>query len=243
MSRSAPKPATKPGPKPGPKPSYVREYENLLRRLRREEPDEARVMARMVGDHYEEMGRAHRRLLEAHGLAPGARLADIGCGSGRTAYALRDIEGLDYLGTDIVPDLLDFARTKTGRADWRFELITDLVIPAADGWADFALFLSVFTHLTPSQSLIYLREAARILKPGGLVVFSYLDRDAPAQRAAYPSRWRQWLARRLGLDVRNQFVCRSDVDGWLGATALEEIKRYDGAEAAQHVVVARKPAP
>lgn len=221
-------------------PEYVREYRNLLRRLRREETDEARVMARMVGGKFEEMGQAHRRLLEENGLSPGMRLVDVGCGSGRTAWGLRDIDGLDYLGTDIVPDLLDFAREKCARPDWRFELVEELVIPAADDWADFILFLSVFTHLKPAQSLIYLNEARRVLRPGGKVVFSYLDRNAPAHVAAYPSLWRQWIARILKLDVRNEFVTRQIVDDWLRDSGLVELRRYDAADAAQHVVVAQR---
>ena len=36
-------------------------------------------------------------------------------------------------------------------------------------------FFSVFTHLLHEESFVYLREARRVLKPGGKVVLSFLD--------------------------------------------------------------------
>jgi 2-polyprenyl-3-methyl-5-hydroxy-6-metoxy-1,4-benzoquinol methylase len=42
------------------------------------------------------------------GLRDSMSFVDVGCGSGRLAYALRDMK-ISYLGTDVVPELVAYA--------------------------------------------------------------------------------------------------------------------------------------
>jgi SAM-dependent methyltransferase len=79
------------------------------------------------------------------------------------------------LGIDLVPDLVEYALKVTMRPDWRFEVIDHIEIPEADGQADMVCFFSVLTHLLHEQSYWYLEEAKRVLKPGGRIVFSFLE--------------------------------------------------------------------
>lgn len=135
-------------------------------------------MSLAVGGDYEVMGEALCVRLERFGLKDGDYLIDVGCGSGRLAYALsrsKYRETIRYLGVDIVPALLQFAAEKCQHPSWRFELAPGLMIPAADARADMVCFFSVFTHLMQEESFLYLREAQRVLKPGGKIVVSYLD--------------------------------------------------------------------
>lgn len=135
--------------------------------------DEAMKFA--VGGDFEVFGAIEAALLRHCGLEPGDMLVDVGCGSGRLAIPLsRDHLG-PYLGTDLVPDLLAYARARCERPDWRFELAKGLKIPAADETADMVCFFSVLTHLLHEQSYLYLAEARRVLKPGGRIVFSFLE--------------------------------------------------------------------
>jgi ubiquinone/menaquinone biosynthesis C-methylase UbiE len=111
-----------------------------------------------------------------------SQLIDVGCGSGRLAYALSRSKYRDtirYLGIDIIPAILEFAAEKCQCPSWRFELVTDLKIPEPDECADIVCFFSVFTHLMQEESFIYLREAQRVLKPGGKIVISYFDMADP----------------------------------------------------------------
>jgi SAM-dependent methyltransferase len=74
-----------------------------------------------------------------------------------------------------VPDLVSYAQKLTLRPDWRFQVVRRIEIPEKDDEADFVCFFSVFTHLSHEDSYRYLREAKRVLKPGGKIVFSFLE--------------------------------------------------------------------
>ena len=153
---------------------FSRDYRRLVRRLLADHPrDEAMSIA--VGGAYEEVGARLARVLGECGLEDGMRLADIGCGSGRLAHALASRVRLGaYLGIDVTPEVLAYARTRCP-ADYRFVLRDDLRIPAADASLDMACAFSVFTHLLHEETWLYLQEAARTLRPGGMLVFSFLE--------------------------------------------------------------------
>ena len=139
-------------------------------------------MSYIVGGQYETMGKELRRIVETHGLKDGDYLIDVGCGSGRLAWALSQSKFRDtirYLGIDIVPEMLEFAAEKCGQPAWRFELLLQPKIPEVDECADMVCFISVFTHLMQEESFVYLREAQRVLKSGGRILASYLDINTP----------------------------------------------------------------
>jgi ubiquinone/menaquinone biosynthesis C-methylase UbiE len=157
--------------------SYSEMMSNLLAKY-----DPATAMSLAVGGDYEEMGHALCGRLERFGLKDGNYLIDVGCGSGRLAYALSRSKYCDtirYLGIDIVPAMLEFAVEKCQRPSWRFQLATELKIPEANEQADMVCFFSVFTHLMQEESFLYLQEAQRVLKPAGKIVVSYLDISNP----------------------------------------------------------------
>ncbi len=100
-------------------------------------------------------------------MVPGvafARLLDIGCGTGqsRQVYAER-IRG--YVGIDLSFEALALARRKVPTAGWSQADASRL--PFADGCLDAVAFSSVLHHIPdPGPAL---REARRVLKPGGRV--------------------------------------------------------------------------
>jgi SAM-dependent methyltransferase len=135
--------------------------------------DDAARMA--VGGDFDATGLVMRQLLIHQGLQKDDYLIDVGCGSGRLAKPLAEYLDGKYLGIDVVPELLSYARNLVQRPDWRFELAEGLTIPEHDQTADMVCFFSVFTHLLHEESYAYLREAKRVLKPGGKIVLSFLD--------------------------------------------------------------------
>jgi SAM-dependent methyltransferase len=194
------------------RPHYVRDYRNLVRTLQRVDPVNA--MERAVGGDYAVIGNIQAQLLRELGLANGAYLIDIGCGSGRTAVALRDDPSLRYLGTDVVPELLDHARQAVQRSDWRFVLVESLAVPERDAAADMICMFSVVTHLTPNESRRYVADAVRVLKPGGKLVVSFLD-ESIERHIQVIGGWlfqlRERFARR---SVKNVALGRQVISAW-----------------------------
>ena len=135
--------------------------------------DEAAKLA--VGGDFETIGVLLRETLILHGLQKHHYVIDVGCGSGRLAKPLSEYLTGKYLGIDVVQQLLDYARKIVQRPDWRFQMAQGLTIPEADEQADMVCFFSVLTHLLHEESFVYLREAKRVLKPGGKIVLSFLD--------------------------------------------------------------------
>jgi ubiquinone/menaquinone biosynthesis C-methylase UbiE len=178
-----------------------------------------------IGADFESIGIMERELLVSEGLRRHDFVVDVGCGSGRLAVPLASYLRGPYLGTDVVPELLDHAHRMCGRPDWRFEVVDGLVIPAADATADFVCFFSVFTHLRHEESFRYLEEAKRVLKPGGRIVLSFLEFAIHSHWAAFE----QDLAR---FDDEagyvSQFMSRDGIEAWAEHLELDVCAMFDG---------------
>lgn len=221
-------------------PHYVREYRQLVRFLRRQGGDPASVFERAVGGSYHEQGAAQAAMALA--LAPDGpfTLIDVGCGSGRLSHALRAEKRVSYFGVDVVPELIAYAQEMSARPDWRFEVVTSLSLPCPDDWADMAIFMSVLTHLKPSECQQYLTEAARVLKPGGLVVASYLDRNHAHHRKNFRPAWRQRLARLMQREVMISFTTPEEMAAWFEQAGLTVRQTITKSPVGQHVMVGVK---
>ena len=189
---------------------FVEDYERLVADLIARHPiDEAMSIA--VGGYYEHIGSVEAAIVRHAGLRDGMTLIDLGCGSGRLAWALGRQMQVTYCGIDIVQALLDYAKTKSP-AHYRFLLSRDLHIPAPDASVDMVTAFSVFTHLLHTESFIYMEDIRRVLRPGGQLVFSFLE-------FAEPSHWHVFAAtvdaQRGGtLPHLNQFIERGAIERW-----------------------------
>jgi SAM-dependent methyltransferase len=147
------------------------------------QPEQAAQLA--VGGDFEAIGALEFFALKAHGLSSEHFVVDIGCGTGRLACQLARRGHQRYAGFDIMGSAVAHARDGCERPDWAFGVTDGLHIAVPDGVADFACFFSVFTHVTHEHTYLYLKEAHRLLKPGGLVVFSFLEFLLPAHWAEF----------------------------------------------------------
>lgn len=120
------------------------------------------------------------------------------------------VPDLHYLGTDVVPEMLDYARKMSARHDWTFACTDGGSIPCESAGADFVCFFSVFTHLTHEDAFRYLSEAKRVLKPGGFVVFSFLEFYIDSHWEVF----RQSLAHSRPGAHLNQFMDRHAIAAW-----------------------------
>ena len=205
-------------------PNYRDSYRRMVRRLKKQSGDRSAAMEEAVGGDFERIGLLERELLIGEGLGPDDFLVDVGCGSGRLAVQLVDYLTGRYLGTDVVPDLLDHARSVTRRGDWRFEEVRQLQIPAGEAEADMVCFFSVMTHLLHEESYRYLEEARRVLRPGGKVVFSFLD-------FSVQDHWRVFEGNVAAVgsgSVLNQFIDPAAIPVWAHHLGLEVSGVYRG---------------
>jgi ubiquinone/menaquinone biosynthesis C-methylase UbiE len=138
--------------------------------------------------------------------APADRVLDLGCGSGRALLWNRDWQST-MVGIDIAPYFAEQARASVDL------LLGDLrKLPFPDATFTRAYSLDVLEHLSPDALRAMLREAARVLTPGGqLFVYTHVRKNA---RIAVVLKWINGLARRLEraglIDLRQERLRKSD---------------------------------
>jgi SAM-dependent methyltransferase len=99
-----------------------------------------------------------------------------------------------------------------------------LSIPEKDNSADVVCFFSVFTHLLHEQSYIYLQEAKRVLKPGGMIVFSFLDFTLPQHWNVFETNLREV---KMGTHL-NMFMSKDAIPVWAERLNLKVQHIQDG---------------
>lgn len=110
--------------------------------------------------------------------AAGQPILDLGVGAGRTVPLLREISN-DYVGLDYTPELVEVCRQ-------RYPGVRIIQGDARDlsQFADESLQLVVFSFngidaVNASDRLTILREARRVLRTGGALLFSTHNRNGP----------------------------------------------------------------
>jgi ubiquinone/menaquinone biosynthesis C-methylase UbiE len=176
-----------------------------------------------VGGEFEATGLLERQTLIHFGLKRDHYLIDVGCGSGRLALPLTEYLTGRYLGIDIMPELIQYARNLVPRPNWRFEVAEGLSIPEKDNCADAVCFFSVCTHLLHEQSYIYLQEAKRFAKPGGMIVFSFLDFTLPQHWPVFEANVREVNRGHL-----NMFMSKNAIHVWAEHLNLKVQHIQDG---------------
>ena len=159
-----------------------------------------RLQVAVGGGDYLAIGREFRRhFVELGGLRPEHDVLDVGSGSGRMAYALKDWLSGSYEGFDVVPEAVEWCRRAIGsrHPNFRFTLAdirsdrynpggahdaAGYRFPYDDDSFDFAFLTSVFTHLRRPAVDNYVRELARVLRPGGRCVATYFLMNEEATR-------------------------------------------------------------
>ncbi len=224
-------------------PHYVHDYENFVDMLLANFPkDEA--MSHAVGGAYEETGRKESAILKYAGLRPHMSLVDVGCGSGRLASSLRDLD-IEYLGTDVVQKLLDYAKTRSPE-HFQFVRHTELTVPKANASVDMICAFSVFTHLQHTETYLYLTDFLRVLKPGGVVVFSFLEF---ATDHHWPVFVKTVADQKAGtMPHLNMFIERNAIRVWCGHLGFDVVEIVEGDAApwagdplGQCTAILRKP--
>lgn len=113
------------------------------------------------------------RLLPADWAWPGKRSLDFGCGSGRVLRHFLDLTpAAEFWGCDIDSASIEWLRDELSPPLYPFRNNLAPPLDAATGFFDLVWATSVFTHIDRWSE--WLLEMHRVLKPGGLLIASWL---------------------------------------------------------------------
>jgi len=103
----------------------------------------------------------------------GDKVLDIGCGNGRLLKLLKN-KRIDYTGSDIAEKLVEIAKQKYPQN--KFIVADGRKLPFPENYFDKVFSIAVL-HSIPSEEfrLQILKEAKRVLKPGGLLILTVWD--------------------------------------------------------------------
>jgi 2-polyprenyl-3-methyl-5-hydroxy-6-metoxy-1,4-benzoquinol methylase len=114
-----------------------------------------------------------RRFFEAAGVGTGMRVLDLGSGAGDVALLLADLVGPTghVLGVDMNADVLTTARTRAAAAGWanvEFHVGDIRELPRT---TDYDAVVGRWVLMYVPEPAQLLRQAAALLRPGGIVAF------------------------------------------------------------------------
>ncbi|MGE3619509.1 MAG: class I SAM-dependent methyltransferase [Acidimicrobiia bacterium] len=172
------------------------------------QPDEAYFdrMAAHARTHWWYEGR--RRLvagLLGGRLVPGARVLDVGCGTGDNLAMLAEVAGGPVVGVELSAHAV--ARAPLGPTGTRVAVARAEELPLAPASVDLACAMDVVEHL--DDDVAALEEVRRVLRPAGLLLvtvpaYQWLwsaHDDRAAHRRRYVRPEVEAVVRRAGFDV------------------------------------------
>jgi ubiquinone/menaquinone biosynthesis C-methylase UbiE len=219
-----------------PRSHFVERYEETVQQLLRSLPLDEAMSSAVGGGSFDKVGAAEADVLTRLGLSEFSSIIDLGCGSGRLAKHLGlRMPKVNYLGIDIVQELLDYAATQAP-STFRFVKHQNLNFPVPDQSFNFIAAFSVFTHLLYEETYCYLTDAHRVLVGGGAVVMSFLE---------LPYHWTVFEATvKLRAESPNAplniFHDRSTIDAWARRTGFDPEIYFSSNTFGQSIAVLRK---
>ena len=177
--------------------------------------------------------------LDRSGVAIAGRVLDAGCGAGGMPVSLAE-ETREVVGIDPANRFQEaggrLARERN-LTNLRFALADGMALPFADRTFDLVLSHAVIEHVASASR--YLRECARVLKPGGRIYLStapYLSRaGAHLPRLRFPIPLHLMLGRKVAFSIFRWLAChaawtlveRAHESSFLRAAARRETKHDD----------------
>ncbi len=165
------------------------------------------VTRQFGGQRFAAYGTLLANLLQTHAaLDKQSQVLEIGCGCGRTAFALaRILNKGNFVGMDIEKVALESCKHRPLfiKQDFKFEYLdvqNDLynpqgtcqarqyTFPYDDESYNVIFLVSVFTHMVTADVINYIQEIARMLKPGGRCMLTtfLMDQGRNTQGLSFP---------------------------------------------------------
>lgn len=143
-----------------------------------------------VGGLWDEIGRLQLEYMRSQGLRPNDRLLDVGCGALRGGlHFVRYLDAGNYYGLDINASLIEAGRLeleRAGLADKGAHLEVEDRFDASQFKVefDYAIALSLFTHLFANQIVRCLIEVMKALRSGGEFHATFFEAPRPGHLSA-----------------------------------------------------------
>ena len=158
-------------------------------------------------------------LTEVSGATEGAKLLDLGCGTGRFALPLTLRLGFEVTGVDSSAEMIEVAHAKDKNqlVEWVVEDAAKLSLP--DDSFDIVFISFLFHHV--DSPLDVMKQCARVLKPNGTIFIRHCTMDQirdDVEHTFFPETIEIDEARMLTLE---------QMEGWLEESGFSDIKSQE----------------
>ncbi|MEO8394185.1 MAG: class I SAM-dependent methyltransferase [Chloroflexota bacterium] len=121
---------------------------------------------------------------------------DFGCGVGRVTRHLKPLSNWEIHGCDYNSALIAWCQKHLTFATFKVNQLAP-PLPYSDAQFDLIFAFSVFTHLDEKLTHSWIRELARVLRPGGYLVFSVMGEASATRLKFNPAEWQSFRAGNL----------------------------------------------
>ena len=159
--------------------------------------------------------------IEARAGLAGSRVVDVGCGGGLLAEGMAR-RGARVLGIDLAPEALAVARLHALESGLEVEyraVSVEALAESATGQFDLVTCLEMLEHVPDPAAVV--ASTARLVRPGGNVVFSTINRNARSFALAIVGA--EYLMRLLPMGTHRyaRLIRPSELSRWARASELE----------------------
>jgi len=163
------------------------------------------------------------RELRAHfGTLDGLRVLDVGCGGGLLSEELAGL-GCVVTGIDPSRESLEAARAHAAEGGLAVEYVPGVAaaLPAGDDEFDVVVCCDVLEHVDDVGAAV--REAARVLRPGGLYLYDTINRTLRSKLVMIKlfQEWRVTAFMEPNVHDHGMFIRPAELEGALRAAGLD----------------------